>query len=96
MKKAIIPLLMSAITTSLAFGETVVVNTPGDGFLALRSEPSAKQGIRLDKIPHASFLSLGECVVTSATEHWCKTTYQGQNGWVLDRYVIKESTPVSL
>jgi len=70
--------------------ETGVVNTPGDGFLALRSEPSANQGSRLFKIPHATSLNIGECVSNSRAEHWCKTTYQGQTGWVLDRYIIKE------
>jgi len=69
---------------------TGVVNTPGDGFLALRSEPSAKQGSRLLKIPHATPLIIGECVSNSRAEHWCKTIHQGQIGWILDRYIIKE------
>ena len=64
------------------------VNSPGDGFLALRSNPNTNMGSRLLKIPHATDLVLGECVSTSESGRWCKTSYQGQNGWVSSRYLL--------
>lgn len=72
-------------------GETGVVNTPGDGFLALRRGPSSSENSQLlIKIPHATPLNIGECRPNSELERWCKTTYQGQTGWVLERYIVKE------
>jgi len=67
--------------------ETRIVNTPVDGFLSLRSEPSTSQGKRLLKIPHGTLLQAGDCVSTTRAQRWCRTTYQGQSGWVLDRYL---------
>jgi uncharacterized protein YraI len=65
------------------------VNTPGDGFLALRSEPSLSVGTRLLKIPHGAQITLGECVAPSHEDRWCKTTYRGTSGWVFARYLNK-------
>lgn len=72
-------------------GATAVVNTPGDGFLSMRSEPSTTTGFRLDKIPHATPLAIDDCIATSVNERWCKTTYQGKSGWVLDKYITQEA-----
>jgi hypothetical protein len=66
----------------------VTVNTPGDGFLALRSEPSSKSGVRVLKIPHGTELQLGSCVAAPGGQSWCQTTYNSQSGWILDRYVV--------
>ena len=66
---------------------TVTANTPGDGFLALRSEPSSQRGVRVLKIPHGSELQLGSCVAAAGGDNWCQTKYQGLSGWILDRYV---------
>ena len=73
----------------ICLGEVGVVTAPNDGFLALRSEPSTTQGVRLAKIPHNTEIGLSECVSVSPAERWCKTTYRGSAGWVLDRYVAK-------
>lgn len=70
-----------------AYGDRVIVNTPGDGFLALRSEPTTKSGRRLAKIPHGTMLQLGVCQPTPSGS-WCQTSFQGLTGWVLDRYVV--------
>ncbi|RKT37999.1 SH3 domain-containing protein [Thiocapsa rosea] len=94
MKRRMLLLLVGGCLTVSAFADTAAVNTPGDGFLALRSEPSTKQGVRLGKIPHGTLLELGECVRPSATHRWCKTTYQGQIGWILDTYVIRDTARV--
>jgi len=68
------------------------VNAPADGFLSLRSEPSTKRGRRLAKIPHGTRLKLKRCNVAADGYHWCGTTYQGQKGWVADRYLSREVT----
>lgn len=87
MKPALILLLLGVCLAAPAYSDTAVVNTPGDGFLALRSEPSTKQGSRLVKIPHGTVLILGECVRPSASQTWCKTSYAGHAGWVLETYI---------
>lgn len=66
------------------------VNAPGDGFLSLRSEPSTKRGRRLAKIPHGTRLKLKSCDAAADGYHWCGTTYQGQKGWVADRYLSRD------
>ncbi|MTW22617.1 SH3 domain-containing protein [Allochromatium palmeri] len=73
--------------TAWAYDDQVIVNSPGDGFLALRSEPTTKGGRRLAKIPHGTTLRLGVCQPTS-NGSWCQTSYQGLTGWILDRYVV--------
>lgn len=42
-------------------GRIVTVNSPGDGFLALRSAPSSETGSRLAKIPHGTAFTIGAC-----------------------------------
>lgn len=83
--------LVGILLASVSHGESGLVNTPGDGFLALRSEPSVNTGVRLSKIPHATAIDLSECVSRSRTERWCKTSYQGKDGWVLEKYVTRGS-----
>ena len=71
-----------------AHGDFVTVESPRDGFLALRSEPSVKTGVRLAKIPHATVLTLGECRATGGEHIWCRTSFQGKTGWIAKRYVV--------
>ena len=75
-------------TRSVEEQKMAQVNAPGDGFLALRSEPSASKGSRLAKIPHGTVLTLGECVGAPGQDHWCRTAFRGQSGWVFERYLI--------
>jgi len=65
----------------------VVVTTPGDGFLSLRSEASTKAGRRLLKIPHGTLLSVTGCDGSTPDEAWCQTAYAGKQGWVYNRYL---------
>lgn len=71
----------------------VRVNSPGDGWLALRTEPSTQTGRRILKIPHGTLLTLGACtgVRTSGRlrARWCETSYRGYEGWVFDYYLIR-------
>ena len=72
---------------------TAQVNSPGDGFLALRSEPDAEYGERIAKIPHGATVELNNCerskvTIGSHTGRWCQVTYQGQTGYVFDAFLI--------
>lgn len=73
---------------------SVTVNAPGDGFLALRSEPSSKTGQRLGKIPHGTQLTLSNCVQSQRAETWCETDYNGFTGWIYQKYVLPVSSGV--
>ena len=69
--------------------DTARVHTPGDGFLALRSEPTIRSGRRLLKIPHGSVLTLEQCVTRPEDGRWCQTTFRGRVGWVFERYLVR-------
>jgi len=68
------------------------VDSPGDGFLALRSLPSSDIGNRITKIPHGATVSIGACgpVVrpVSRQGRWCQAAYNGYSGWVFDAYLL--------
>ena len=70
---------------------TVIVNSPSDGFLALRSGPSHKTGQRIAKIPHGSKISISGCQkrikIGKRTGRWCRTSYGGKSGWIFDAWV---------
>jgi hypothetical protein len=73
---------------------TATVNSPGDGFLALRSLPNSEIGERILKIPHGSRVTIGACgpVVTPVKRsgRWCQASYGGYDGWVFDAYLNYE------
>ena len=77
-------------TDSIPAG-TSVVNSPADGFLALRTLPNHKTGTRIAKIPHGATITLSGCLkrtkIGNRTGRWCRTSYKGQNGWVFDAWV---------
>lgn len=71
---------------------TVTADSPGDGFLALRSEPNSETGARLAKIPHGTAFTIGSCLDYKITARgnrgrWCTANYNGQTGWVFDAFV---------
>ena len=71
---------------------TARVNSPADGFLALRSEPDAETGERLAQIPHGSVVTLENCEkqkvkIGNRSGRWCMVTYEGQTGWVSDAWL---------
>lgn len=71
---------------------TAKVNSPKDGFLALRDKPDAKKGARLAQVPHGSTVNLENCekervTVDGRTGRWCMVTYQDQTGWVFDAWL---------
>jgi len=75
-------------TTPPASGTTARVNSPGDGFLALRSLPSSTAGSRILAIPHGATVSVGSCLGGGRGGRWCRASYNGYSGWVYDSYLI--------
>ena len=68
------------------------VNSPSDGFLALRSEPNHERGERLAKIPHGASIQVIGCQDYSTTiagrrGRWCRVNYGGQHGWAFDAWL---------
>jgi SH3 domain-containing protein len=71
---------------------TARVNSPGDGFLAMRSEPSSDYGERLAKIPHGATVKIENCerekmTIGRRTGRWCLVTYGDNTGWVFDAWL---------
>lgn len=71
---------------------TATVNSPNDGFLALRSLPDAEYGQRVAKIPHGSKIEVVNCADDSVTiggraGHWCLVTYKSYAGFVFDAFL---------
>ena len=83
------PLVMPSQSTSRT---SATVNSPGDGFLALRTLPNSEAGERILKIPHGATISIGGCgpVVrpVSRSGRWCQASYNGYTGWVFDAYLV--------
>jgi hypothetical protein len=71
----------------------VRVNSPRDGFLALRSQPSVNGGYRMVKIPHGTVISVYSCggltTVGGRRGRWCRTVYEDNPGWVFDAYLVR-------
>ncbi|MEP7076202.1 MAG: SH3 domain-containing protein [Acidobacteriota bacterium] len=71
---------------------TARVNSPGDGFLAMRSEPSADYGERVYKIPNGAVVNIQNCQrdrvrIGDRTGRWCMVTYSDHVGWVFDAWL---------
>ncbi len=66
-------------------------NSPGDGYLSLRSNPNASAGSRLAQIPHGATVDVGSCgtsdTVGGVAGRWCSATYDGRSGYVFDAYL---------
>jgi hypothetical protein len=74
---------------------TATVNSPGDGFLALRSEPSSDYGERLAQIPHGAKINVVSCdsdkiTIGSRRGSWCLVEWSGRAGWVFDAWLTYE------
>ena len=68
---------------------TAKVNSPNDGFLALRNLPSTEIGSLIAKIPHDTTINVLICSEQSVrvggrTGHWCMVSYNNRTGWVFD------------
>lgn len=69
---------------------TARVNSPGDGFLALRTAPSAETGDRILQIPHGATVTVNACLPKAPGKkgRWCKVEYNGNSGWAFDGFLI--------
>lgn len=69
------------------------VNSPNDGFLALRSIPDSTNGIMLAKIPHGTNIEIIGCQKNAVQlpgkrrGRWCRTNYNEYSGWVFDAFL---------
>lgn len=73
-------------------GERRYADSPGDGFLALRSEASVSSGSRVAQIPHGAPVAIGACdgpaaTISGRSGQWCRATYDGQSGYVFDAFL---------
>jgi hypothetical protein len=66
------------------------VNSPGDGFLALRTGPSSSTGDRILEIPHGATVTVLACQSAAKGKKgkWCKVNYNGNAGWAFDGFLI--------
>ncbi len=69
---------------------TARVNSPGDGFLALRTGPSSESGERIMEIPHGATVTVSACQPAAKGKKgkWCKVNYNGNAGWAFDGFLI--------
>ncbi len=74
-------------------GDIRRVNSPSDGFLALRAAPNSETGERLAKIPHGASVTVLGCPKSSNVGkipgRWCQVIYNGQTGWAFDAFLIR-------
>lgn len=71
---------------------TATVNSPNDGFLALRSMPDADRGERILRISHGAEVEINNCEktrlrISGQTGRWCQIEYNGRTGWVFDAWL---------
>ena len=74
---------------------TARVNSPGDGFLALRDKPHAGFGNRLAKIPHGATVTIENCGplqkrLGGRVGRWCTVTWNNQTGYVFDAFLDRQ------
>lgn len=86
------PVVSESDTSAKADSVSTAVDSPNDGFLALRSEPDHKTGAQLLRIPHKTVIYVYNCQNTTAVGErrgrWCETTYGGKTGWVFDGFLL--------
>ena len=73
------------------------VDAPGDGFLAMRSQPSVQTGERLDAVPHRGRARVLDVEPVAATidgiaGRWLYVEHAGTEGWVFDGY-LRDAPP---
>ena len=71
---------------------TATVNSPGDGFLAMRSGPSHQSGYQITKMPHSATVTVYSCqgttTIAGKTGRWCQVSYGGYSGWAFDAWLV--------
>ncbi len=87
------PTPVPTTSTRKETGNTARVSSPGDGFLALRSEPNSETGYRITQIPDGASVNVTGCQSFSVkigrrTGRWCQVEYGGQSGWAFDAFLV--------
>ena len=87
--------LYSGAPTVVAGPARVDVPDGDDPWLALRSEPSASRGRRLDRMPHGARVDVITCLVAEdmigdRIGHWCQVRYGRLEGWAFDLWLAPE------
>ncbi len=76
----------------LITSSTARVNSPSDGFLALRTLPGSDIGERILRVPNGASVAIGGCLprsrVGSKPGRWCRASYNRYSGWVFDAWLI--------
>lgn len=87
------PATPQASPTGNPLVSNATVNSPADGFLALRSLPNHKTGKRIAKIPHGAKLTVGGCLkrikIGKRYGRWCRASYAGKSGWIFDAWITR-------
>lgn len=81
-----------ALKDVLGDDSVATVNSPNDGFLALRSLPSTDIGERIDRIPHGSEVFVVSCndqreTLSGRRGRWCLVEWNSKVGWVFDAWL---------
>lgn len=90
-KKPNIPTIPgSPVSSPQTAKNTARVNSPGDGFLALRTMPSSETGDRILQIPHGATVTVLGCQAKAAGKkaRWCRVDYNGNLGWAYDGFLV--------
>jgi cytoskeletal protein RodZ len=88
-QKGSVPILPSSPATPKTGATIARANSPGDGFLALRTEPSTVTGARILQIPHGAELTVLGCqpAAKGSKGRWCRVNYNGTAGWANDGWM---------
>jgi hypothetical protein len=87
------PQVRATVPPVRTMGRNAWVNSPGDGFLALRSQPNTESGYRILQIPHGNYVHVISCQTYSQrlsgrTGRWCQVSYGGYTGWAFDGWLV--------
>ena len=77
---------------SRVYPYTAYVNSPGDGFLSLRTEPSARRGALSLRMNHGNQVTVLSCrseqaVIDDRYGRWCRVRYGGRVGWAFNGFL---------
>lgn len=87
------PTVVKTVPVIKNTGNFARVNSPNDGFLALRTEPSSDYGDRILQVPHGATVKVLGCQgfrvnVGGRTGRWCRISYEGYIGWAFDGWLV--------
>lgn len=76
---------------AVRFPAAATTFSAGDGFLSLRSEPSASRGQRLARMPDGTRVTVQRCGALERVDgdwgRWCRVRAGRQDGWAFSHYL---------